>query len=277
MSISKTHPFLSVIIPTYNSSTTLEIALNSILEQSFKDLEVLIIDGFSNDNTIEIAKRLQLEFPVIKIVCEEDKGIYDAMNKGIRMAKGEWLYFMGSDDSLFETTTLKKVSNYIKENNFEVIYGNVLSERFNGIYDGEFTYSKLAVKNICHQAIFFRSSVFEKIGGFNLKYRILSDWDHNIKWFFSSKISKTYIDQIIANFSDGGISSVQVDKDFYRDKNKKLFFKGVGKISLPQYISICRNASLQAKQENSFILASLWTLVRITFQIARNLKSGKFA
>tara|TARA_R100000935_G_scaffold56463_1_gene88043 strand:+ start:12668 stop:13432 length:765 start_codon:yes stop_codon:yes gene_type:complete len=252
-----------------------EVALNSILNQSFKDLEVLIIDGSSNDSTIEIAKRLQLEFPVLKIICEEDKGIYDAMNKGISIAKGEWLYFMGSDDSLFENTTLKKVFNYIEENSYEVIYGNVLSVGLNGIYDGEFTYSKLASKNICHQAIFFKRSVFEKTGKFNLKYKILSDWDHNIKWFFSSKISKSYIDQVIANYSDGGISSIQVDKYFYRDKNKKLFFKGKGKISISQYISICRNASLQAKQDNSFILESLWALARIIFEIVRKLKDLK--
>ncbi|MGM1056431.1 MAG: glycosyltransferase family 2 protein [Bacteroidota bacterium] len=257
-------------MPTYNSAATLDLALESIIHQTFQNVEVLIIDGLSIDNTIEIAKKYQLQFPEIKIVSEADKGIYDAMNKGIGIAKGEWVYFMGSDDSLYETTTLNQVFDKKQIKNLDVIYGNVYAVGFNGVYDGEFTHTKLADKNICHQAIFFRRSIFENTGKFNLKYKALADWDHNIKWFFSSRIKNQYIDQVVANYADGGFSS-DGDSSFNKDKNHKLLIKGIGKISLPQLIRICNNAIHQAKEERTKTVVK-WILIKICLKIADRMK-----
>ena len=105
----KSHFKFSIIIPTFNSEKTLDIALSSIVVQSYQNFEVLIIDGLSTDSTIDIAKKHQKVFPNIKIKSEKDNGIYDAMNKGIALAKGEWLYFMGSDDSLYNDDVLNQI------------------------------------------------------------------------------------------------------------------------------------------------------------------------
>lgn len=253
MSKTQSSPILTIIIPTYNSGRTLDVALKSIINQTVKDIEILIIDGLSTDNTLEIVENLKLEFAGINIVSEKDKGIYDAMNKGVLMAKGIWLYFMGSDDSLYESTTIEQFLNNEKLKDNEVVYGNVYSTHFNGSYDGLFTYSKLVNKNICHQAIFFRKSVFDKIGKYNLKYKAYADWDHNIRWFFSSKVSKIHVDQIIANFAYGGFSSVYDDDAFRSDKNFLLLLKGIGKLSVSQLLSCCSNSIYYAKQERSVI------------------------
>lgn len=254
-------------MPTYNAAATLDIALKSIIHQTFQNTEVLIVDGLSSDDTLEIAKKYQLKFPQIKIISEKDEGIYDAMNKGIGIAKGEWVYFMGSDDSLYETNTIEHFLKPEKVNNFEVLYGNVFSTRFSGVYDGEFTYSKLATKNICHQSIFFNKSVFKKIGNFNLKYKTHADWDHNIRWFFSSKISKLYINQVVANYADCGYSSLNKDDLFNKEKNIKLLLRGMGKIPLTKLICICDNAIIQANQNNSTILVGVLKLVKLNFKV----------
>jgi len=271
MSSTKLNPLLTIIMPTYNSAATLDIALESIIHQTFQNIEVLIIDGLSRDDTIEIAKKYQLEFPQIKITSETDKGIYDAMNKGIGIAQGEWVYFMGSDDSLYETTTLEQVLNNEKIKNLDVIYGNVYSMGFDGVYDGEFTYTKLTIKNICHQAIFFRMMVFKKTGKFNIKYKALADWDHNIRWFFSSKISKSYTNQIIANFGEGGFSSQNEDEVFLKDKSFKVVMKGIRKLEKSKLIGIIRNALIYAKKEKIYFRIYFLLIIKHFLILGRKL------
>ena len=222
-------PKISIIIPTFEASKTLSVALESILEQSFTDYEILIIDGFSTDNTVEIAKSYQDE--QIRIISERDNGIYDAMNKGIRLAEGEWLYFLGSDDRLFDNKVLETIQNSILKYKCEVVYGDVFSTRFNGRYNGEFTFKELLSRNICHQSIFFKKSVFEKTGFFDLKYKGHADWDHNFKWFLNPLIAKKYFDIIVAEYADGGFSSMNDDEMF--EKDRVLNFLHYGKKQLP--------------------------------------------
>ncbi|SOC78571.1 Glycosyltransferase involved in cell wall bisynthesis [Salinimicrobium sediminis] len=260
-------PTISVIIPTYNSGATLSIALASIKRQVFKDLEVLIIDGVSTDNTLEIAQKYKSHFQVLTVVSEPDKGIYDAMNKGISLAKGEWLFFMGSDDSLFSAHVLEKIFSLRAAQTHDVIYGNVQSTRFAHPYDGEFSYYKLATKNICHQSIFFRRSVFQKIGKFNLKYKIWADWDHNIRWFYSSRIKKYYTDATIAYYADGGLSSLNEDVLFIKRKNLKLLIHGFTKLPPAARRDICNLAIEESQKKKSVVLPGFLKVVRFILRI----------
>ncbi len=205
----------SIIIPTYNSAKTLKYCLDSIECQTFPNFEILIMDGDSSDSTLEIANQYHDER--IRIYSEIDKGIYDAMNKGIRVAKGEWLYFLGSDDKFINNAVLEKIANFLKSNSYDVVYGNITSTRFNGVYGGKFDVHRILNQNICHQAIFFNKKVFQKIGVFNLKFKIHADWDHNLKWFLSNKVNKSYIDLVIAEYADGGFSS-NYDEVFRKEK-----------------------------------------------------------
>lgn len=219
MSILKDYPFFSIIIPTYNSGNNLEDALLSINKQGFTYYEVLIIDNLSSDNTIFIAEKFSKLLTSVKIVSRKDKGIYHAMNSGINLASGKWFYFMGSDDKLYNEYVLQKIYDQVKNNKeIEVIYGNVDSGYFNKLYDGKFSKWKISNKNICHQAIFLKKTVFSKIGVFNLDYKVLADWDHNIRWFFNRDIKQFYVDMIIANYGEGGFSSKHTDEKFHREK-----------------------------------------------------------
>jgi len=222
-------PFLSIVIPTFNSAETLAKTLESVVGQTFSDIEVLVMDGLSVDNTVEIAQRFQDKR--IRIFSERDGGVYDAMNKGISISVGKWIYFLGSDDILFSKRTLDNVARALRSTTAEFVYGNVRMDgdspwaKNDSIYDGTFTREKLFRKNICHQAIFYSKELFNRLGSYNPEYTVRADWDFNHRCFANCRVE--YIDETIAIFKAGGRSSRSIpDKYFLEDSviNLKLYY-----------------------------------------------------
>lgn len=203
---------LSIIIPTFNSGAVISRALDSVVSQTFTDWEVLVMDGVSTDNTLEIANSYNDNR--IRIYSEPDKGIYDAMNKGIKKANGEWLYFLGSDDWLLAPDVLEKLFS-LEIVQYDVVYGDVEAEQLSTLHHGEWNMSNINY-NRCHQGIFYRNTIFDKIGLYNLEFPIWADYDLNLRWFFSKKIHHLYLPITIAHYSDGGYSSHQQDEAFLR-------------------------------------------------------------
>jgi glycosyltransferase involved in cell wall biosynthesis len=206
--------FLSVIIPTFNSATTIERCLASLVCQTYQDFEIYIIDGASSDGTIAKVNQFCTQFKNIRIVSEPDKGTYDAMNKGIDSAQGDWLYFLGSDDQVYDENVFSDIFDTTPAKKCGIIYGNV---RINGdtswakdgqIYDGKFPIRQLLDRNICHQAMFYRKRLFSKLGKYDLRYPVCADWALNLRFF--PRTNPKYINRIIANFQGGGISSQSV-------------------------------------------------------------------
>lgn len=194
----------SIIIPTYNSAKTIKACLSSLLEQQFRDFEILLIDGVSKDETLSIAQSFNDQR--IKIIAEKDNGIYDAMNKGIDLAKGKWFYFLGSDDSLQNPSVLSEVKLAIESHPKSLFfYGDVLTSANYVQRYKDHTYQKLINLNICHQAIFYHYTLFEH-NRYNLKYAICADWDFNLK-VFRQKNNPTYLNKVIANYSLDGASN----------------------------------------------------------------------
>ena len=210
--------FLTIIIPTFNSSRTIRDCLVQLLKQDhLEQVEILCLDNDSSDDTLSIIKEYANRYPFIKCISGKDKGVYDAMNKGIEQSKGEWLYFLGSDDTLADEQVLKAVIPFLKDRNLDIVYGNVCSPVYGKKYDGEFSQWKIPFKNIAHQAIFYRKTVFRKIGDYNLKYKMLADWDLNLRWMINRKIKRRYVDITIANYAPGGVSDKERDEPFYAD------------------------------------------------------------
>ncbi len=198
-------PFFSIIIPTFNSEKTLQGTLNSILGQVFTDFEIIIIDGASRDSTVAIIEENSRKEGRVRYVSETDNGIYDAMNKGIDMARGEWIYFLGSDDCLSGKSVLKNVNHSLNDCKYDFFYGQVMLKGVK--YDGVFNLEKLFIKNISHQAIFYRNRVFERIGKYNIRYKFHADWEFNIRYFLTFGDDVKYEDILIAIFSGGGVSA----------------------------------------------------------------------
>ncbi|CAH0166240.1 MULTISPECIES: glycosyltransferase family 2 protein [unclassified Pedobacter] len=232
---------LSIIIPTFNSEKTIAECIKSILVQSFENIEVLIIDGCSTDKTIEIIQQYESQLP-IKYYIEKDEGIYDAMNKGIEKAGGSYLYFLGSDDTIYDQNVMLGIAELISQGNEKVIYGNI---KMNGrhefikdgtVYGGEFDLKRLLSHNIPHQGIFYPKSLFAKIGSFNPKYEVLADHDLNLRAF--AEFTFKYVDHIIANFTLGGTSSLQKDEEFEKDKIKNFIKYYLNKIHRKEFIPL---------------------------------------
>ncbi len=233
---SKALPMLSVIVPTFNAARTVDALLRSLALQSWSDFEVLIQDGKSSDDTIAIVDgfvRRQCGFQ-LSVTSECDAGIYDAMNRALNRAKGEWVLFLGSDDRLQDADTLLAVSRHLSSD-ADVVYGDVvaphLSNRNDHRYAGAFSVSQILAKNICHQSIFVRRELFDRIGKFSLGYRVHADWEHNLRWFLSPDVRVRYVDMVIAVFASGGLSSR--GSDFLFEQDRQLLCIKYGRHSLP--------------------------------------------
>jgi len=214
-------PKISIITPTLNSGNNITNAIESVLRQNYSNIEHIIVDGASTDQTLHIVKKFMKKSKTISLISEKDNGVYDAMNKGLQACSGDWIYFLGSDDRLYDEfvfNDLLKDELLFKEH---IIYGNVKIEgesiwaKDQSIYDGAFDIEKLFKKNICHQSIFYPRSVIKKVGFFNLKYKITADWDYNIRCFAIYPF--IYFNRIIAHFQTGGKSSKSGDDTLFQD------------------------------------------------------------
>lgn len=210
-------PQLSIIIPTFNSAKTLANSLQSIADQGFKDVEVLVIDGGSKDETVRIATDFESKLPKLIVKSEPDKGTYDAMNKGIHLAQGDWLFFLGSDDVLYNKHVLETVFSSLTSED-QMLYGNVRRTSTGTIYDGPFDKGKLMQKNICHQAIFYHKHLFTLLGTYDIAYVACADWAFNLLCFGHPKVKCRYIDVVISHYNDDGFSTGFVDKKFLEDQ-----------------------------------------------------------
>jgi len=215
---------LSIITVCYNSEKTIEKCINSIINQMNSAVKYISVEGKSTYNTINIIKK----YKNIKYVSEKDSGIYDAMNKGIKMSEGKYIQFMNSDDCLVEGV-LKKVLPILSSSDEDVIYGNTIFKfnLENKIYGkkviaGE-DLSKLDRRSIlCHQSTFTKKETLQKIGYFDTQYKIAADWDSFIK-IRNNKGTFKHIDNIISLFSIDGVSSTKshlMERKKIRKNNK---------------------------------------------------------
>lgn len=197
----------SIITPTYNSGQKVEKTISSVLTQDAELFDFHVIDGASTDGTLNLIEKY---VDKIELVSEKDKGVYDAMNKGIDLASGKYLYFLGAGDSL-RPGVLRKLEKMMPDEQLAFVYGNVYWMDQAIIYSGEFDKARLKTHNICHQAIFYERTIFEMMGKFELRFKVLADYVFNIKCFADDRIHKRYIDYVIANFEGGGLSAKQKD------------------------------------------------------------------
>jgi len=213
-------PLISVITPTFNSETKIAATVASVLSQKKALFEFLVIDGGSSDGTLA---HLRAQGHALRYLSEPDDGIYDAMNKGIRLTSGEFIYFIGAGDRLLPGV-LEVVAAEIARLAWQgetaqatLLYGNVNWSIFSQPYDGPFNRFKLIRRNICHQAIFYQRSVFERLGLYNTKYRALADWEFNIRCFNDEDVRKHYIPLTIADYEGGGLSHTAPDLAFHAE------------------------------------------------------------
>ena len=225
----------SVIVPTFNAAATLHACLEGLVSQTTSDFEVVLVDGASTDETVEIAKSFASTLgPRLVLHSAPDQGPYDAMNRGVNMATGEWLLFLGSDDTLREADTLAQVAAFIDgHEHSDIVYGDVMRRSTNTRHAGEFDLDRLLFEtNICHQAIFYRRELFAGIGPYNLRYRVWADWDFNIRCFSNPALVTRYMDIVVANYNDlTGLSGKTGTDTEFRKRLPMYFWHGARETS----------------------------------------------
>lgn len=204
---------ISIIIPTYNCGHKIEGTLKSVLSQRRELFEIIVVDGLSTDGTVGIVQKYAGE---LKFVSERDGGTYEALNKGIGMASGKYLFFLGAGDCLRDGV-LERLAGSLPEEKLAFVYGNVYLMKHGRYYGGEFRKSDLRNRNICHQAIFYERTIFNVGGRYESRYRLFADWALNMKCFGDPGVRKVFVDLAITDFEEGGISETQEDPDFERD------------------------------------------------------------
>jgi glycosyltransferase involved in cell wall biosynthesis len=217
---------ISIVTVTYNAEKVIEKTMNSIISQDYTNKEIIVIDGASKDQTIDICNKIANNIDVF--ISEKDSGIYDAMNKGLELATGDFLIFMNAGDSFFGTDTLTSAAKLMTEKH-TIYYGNALyfTENINEYIKqgGEFDKYRLAKTNLCHQTVFYPKLVY-KSQKYNTEYSLFADWDYNMRCYKKSVAFK-FINKEIAFYDYSGVSITQRDLNFERDV-KKIIFSNMG-------------------------------------------------
>lgn len=201
-------PKISIITVAYNNRFGLEETIKSVINQSYKNFEFIIIDGNSNDGSKELLENYSSKIDIW--VSEPDKGIYNAMNKGIAKASGDYLIFMNSGDRFSANDILERIIPHF--NNEDIVYGNAYYEledrkKYEYKIPPKITIGSLLKEPICHQSAFFRKELFLKYGMYDEKNKIASDWTFMMDIFIHHNISQKYINEFISIFEKIGIST----------------------------------------------------------------------
>ncbi len=203
---------ISIITPTYNSEKVLTRTIDSVLAQNYSDLEYIIIDGASSDNTKEVVQSYQNKLN-IKFISEPDKGIYDAMNKGVKLATGDIVGILNSDDFYDNGEVLKTVMEAFEDQKIDAVYGDI---KYFGSDEKKITrywhageYTETKFNNgwmIPHPTLFIRKSIYNKYGLYNTDLKLAADYEFILRLLKTNKINIKYLSKTLVKMYGGGVS-----------------------------------------------------------------------
>lgn len=243
-------PKISLITVSYNCQSTLQATIDSVRKQSaFTQIEYLVIDGISNDGTLDVIK--ENAETITKWISEKDQGIYDAMNKGLKMATCEWIGFLHADDTFASEKVIEEIILATEHQAINAIYGNLNyidkdNERIVRHWQSKPFEPSLLKKGWMppHPTLYIKKELFERIGPFNTAYKIAADYDFILRLFSHPQTVPFFIDRLIVNMRLGGASNKSI-KNIVRKSSedlkalrtnkigglRTLFFKNFGKLN----------------------------------------------
>lgn len=202
---------ISIITITYNSAKSLQRALDSVQSQHYKDIEHIIVDGASTDGTKDLIAAYAKQHPNVRWVSEKDDGIYNALNKGIRMATGDVIGFLHSDDVLYSSDSIGHIAAAFGDETVNVVYGDlqycnggkvVRRWKSNDFNPSALKYGWMPP----HPTVYVRRKVYEQVGEYDEWFRISADFDMMIRIFKAGYRSK-YIPEVLVSMETGGASN----------------------------------------------------------------------
>lgn len=245
---------ISLITITYNSAKTLEDTLTSVVKQTYSDVEYIIVDGASKDNTVSIIKKYEPLFEGrIKWISEPDKGLYDAMSKGIRMATGDVVGILNSDDFFTSNDVLQKVAESFEQDSLlDAVYGDVHFVHPNNLNKCVRYYSSKVFKRDlmrmgfmpAHPSFYIRRECFEKYGLYKTDYKVAADFEFLLRVIYNAKIKTKYLPIDMVTMRTGGASTSgleshkQIMKEHLRAFRENGIYTNVGLLSLRYFYKI---------------------------------------
>jgi glycosyltransferase len=207
---------VSVITATFNNENTICDTVQSVVSQTYPDIEHIIVDGLSTDNTLQKIKRIPNR--ISNIISEKDNGIYDALNKGISVATGDLICFLHADDIFADSFVINNVVKSIKDAQVDALYADLqYVSRSNT--DSVIRFWKAGCFSIKkmkrgwmppHPTLFIKKTIYEKYGFFNTEFKISADYDLILRFFGINRISSTYLPQVIVKMRIGGKSNKNI-------------------------------------------------------------------
>jgi len=199
---------ISIITVNYNDNSGLQKTIKSVLNQSLRNFEFIIIDGNSNDGSKEFLQ--QNTDQSIRWVSEPDRGIYHAMNKGIKMATGQYLLFLNSGDILFDNEVIKQVDIKI-DGTYGIYYGDIIfaehKQQKKVVFPDTLSFTFFFKQSLSHQASFIKKTLFDEIFPYNEDFKIVSDWEFFIYAICKKNVSYKHLNILTTIYDGNGISS----------------------------------------------------------------------
>ncbi|MBS9523194.1 glycosyltransferase [Litoribacter alkaliphilus] len=215
---------ISVVTVSFNSIRTIKDTINSVLAQDYHDLEYIVIDGNSWDGTVEILK--SIDDPRLKWISEPDKGIYDGMNKGIKMASGEIVGILNSDDFYKDETVVSQIAKEFSNSNAEAVFGDVsfvnpkkLNKTVRYYSSKFFNPSKFRYGFMpAHPTFFTRKIWFEEFGYYQTDYKIAADYELLTRFLYKHKLPYRYVPVDMVVMRTGGVSNRSIVSNYILNK-----------------------------------------------------------
>ncbi len=216
-------PKLSIITINFNDKNGLEKTIQSIVSQTFSDLELVVIDGGSTDGSGQIIEKYEKE--IAHWVSEKDSGIYNAQNKGIKAAKGEYCLFLNSGDCLAGNNVLEEV--FAGKNSEDIIYGDMMVDWGNGKVTSEKMHKKISVyemyiDTVWHPVAFIKRALFEKFGLYDESFKMVADYEFFFRTIIFHKVSVRHLPFTISIFGFNGLSSDPRNKQLEQEERKRV-------------------------------------------------------
>lgn len=243
----------SVVTVCYNSANTIERTIQSMQRQNYADWEHIIVDGASTDGTKEVLDRY-VNAPRLKIISEKDDGPYDAMNKGIKAANGDVISFLNADDYYLHEKVLEMV--YHKINGFpkaDVYYGDLLVVDCNAptpyikVHDSVDRYY-MCTNALAHPSMFHKKHSFEKAGLFDLKYKIVADYEWTLRAMYKNMLRFCYFDVVTTVFSAGGLSTGTAHEKKHSEEREAVVNEFFSREEQRRFNSAIKRKSVQVRK-----------------------------
>jgi glycosyltransferase len=216
---------ISIITICFNNETDIRPTLESVVNQTYPAIEYIIVDGASTDGTLEIVNEYKSK--IAKIISEPDKGLYDAINKGIKNATGDVVGLIHAGDRLYNNEVIAKIARYFEENEIDALYGHskIINSRDKVVrINQSLPFKKSLFKRgwfPSHQSFYAKRELFNKYGLYNLRYKIAADYDLLFRFLYCNNVTVKLLDTFIVKFSLGGTSTGSL-KNIYK-QNRECF------------------------------------------------------